>query len=275
MKEKQYIFESFDSVARFIDIINSRPVKQEWGYTQSTADDESWTTTKSYEEASDLALYGDRKAADKVEQSIKKLRADKASREERVQSRVVRSVVGSRPCVPAAVMGHPASMYRRLTTKVKKPVVTIYYSISMHGGTDAKILADAGAKMTEAILTIERSGVRVNLYAGNTSCTDSQSIGAFVRIKDSSKDFDLLRMAYPLINPSFFRRHWFHWAETKNELNTKEWRCGYGRPLYSSEEKKTLSKMKENRIKCDFLFTTSNVLEMTAEEIANRVLGNQ
>ena len=269
----QYIFESFDSVASFIKTIDERPVKEGWGYQTSQSDDEYWTMTKSYEEATGLALYGDKKSASKVAKSIKKIRDAKTGYEERAQNKIKRSVIGSRPCVPAAVMGHPCSMYRRNVIKVERPVVYVYYSISMHVGTSAEVLADAGAKMAEAIQTVERSGVRVNLYAGNTSCTRSQSIGCFVRIKDSAKDFDLLRMAYALVNPSFFRRHWFHWAETKEELITSEWRRGYGRPLYSNEEKETFDKMKENRIKCDYLFTTGNVENMTADEIANKILG--
>lgn len=273
--EKQYIFESFSSVASFISTIDARPVKEGWGYLSSRTEDEQWTTTKNYEEATSLALYGDKKAADKVAKSLKKIKAENPCTEERAMAKVKRTVAGSRPCVPAAIIGHPCSMYRRNVVKVSKPVVTVYYSISMCGGTSAETLADAGAKVAQAIQTVERSGVRVNLYAGNTSCTGSQSIGCFVRIKDSAKDFDLLRMAYPIVNPSFFRRHWFHWAETKNELKTEEWHYGYGRPLDRKEEKETLQKMHDSLIKCDFLFTTSNVLGMTADELAETILGRK
>lgn len=268
-----YIFESFDSVASFIKTINERPVKEGWGYQSSQSDNESWTMTESYKKATELALYGDKKSVSKVAKSIKKIRDAKTEFEERAQNKVKRSVIGSRPCVPAAVMGHPCSMYRRNVIKVQRPVVYVYYSISMNGGTSAEILVDAGAKMAEAIQTVERSGVRVNLYAGNTSCTRSQSTGCFVRIKDSAKDFDLLRMAYALVNPSFFRRHWFRWAETKKELITSQWCCGYGRPLKKVEEEETFDKMKENRIKCDYLFTTGNIQNMSVDEIVNKILG--
>lgn len=275
MREKQYIFESFNSVADFINTLGSRPTKEGWGHLTSQEKGDRWTTTNDYEEATSLALYGDRKASEKVAKSLKKIKAQSPCTEERATAKVRRTVAGSRPCVPAAIQGHPCSMYRRSIVKVSKPVVTVYYSISMHGGTSAETLVEAGAKVAQAIQTVERSGVRVNLYAGNTSCTSSQSIGCFVRIKDSAKDFDLLRMAYPIVNPSFFRRHWFRWAETKSELKTGEWQFGYGRPLERREEEETLQKMHNSLIKCDFLFTTSNVLSMTADELAETILGRR
>jgi len=268
-----YLFESFNSVADFIATIDGRQEKDNWGTFYSREEGSRWTGTESYEEATKLALYGDKESASKVTKSLKKIQAASTNSEERAQAKVRRSVVGSRPCVPAAVQGHPLSMYRRNTIKVKKPVVTVYYSVSLSGGESAERLATAGAKMAQAIQTVERSGVRVNLYAGNTSCTSSQSVGTFVRIKDSAKDFDLMRMAYPLVNPSFFRRHWFRWVETKQELITSQWKGGYGRPLDRQEEKETLERMHENLIKCDYLFTTGNVLNLTADEIAERILG--
>lgn len=273
---KQYIFESFASVAAFIGTIDARPAKEGWGHLTSQETGsyaENWTGTESYGDASKLALYGDKKSAEKVEKSIKKLRAGNTNTEARAQNKVKRSVIGSRPCVPAAIIGHPCSMYRRHVIKVNRPVVTVYYSVSMCGGTRANVLEDAGAKMAEAIQTVERSGVRVNLYVGNTSSTKTQSIGCFVRVKDSAKDFEVLRMAYALVNPSFFRRHWFHWAETKEVLKTEEWRRGYGCPLNENEEKQTLQKMRENNIKCDYLFTTSNICNMSADDIAEKILG--
>lgn len=272
--KKEYIFESFPSVASFVIAVNERPLKEGWGSRDSRLWGYDFTGTKDYEEATKLALYGDKKSADAVEKRLKKLQAQHPCTEDRAVTKFRRTVAGSRPCVPAAIIGHPCSMYRRYTVHHKQPVVTIFYSISMNGGTETSTLELAGAKIAQAVEMIERSGVRVSLFCGNTSCTESQSIGCFVQVKDSDKDFNLLRMAYAIINPSFFRRHWFSWAETKAELKTKEWRSGYGRPLYKDEEKETLEKIHENCIKCDYLFTTRQVLEMEAEDIANKVLGN-
>lgn len=268
----QYIFETFSSVAEFINTLASRP-------TCPGADNDShtgsvrFTTTESYEAATRLALYGDRDSAGKVQTSIKKMRAGQTSSEQRAQARVRRTVVGSRPCVPAAVIGHPCSMYRRDTVHVSRPVVTVYYSISACGGVDASRLADVGARLSEAIQSVERSGVRVNLYIGNTSSAGSQTIGTFVRVKDSAKDFDLLRMAYGIVNPSFFRRHWFRWVETKPELNQSRWAGGYGRPLDSEGERNIEKEMRERAVKFDQFFTFYRIEGKTAEELAKIMLG--
>lgn len=269
----QYIFETFSSVANFISTINGREVSKGWGCLSSQTGDSRFTMTDSYDAANELALYGDKASAEKVSDSLKLLRAESPFMEKRAQTKIVKSIIGSRPCVPAAILGLPNSMYRRNTVKVARPVVCVFYSVSMSGSTDASILASAGAKMAEAIQIVERSGVRVNLFVGNTSRTSSQAIAAFVKIKDSAKDFDLLRMAYALVNPSFFRRHWFHWAETKHDLITSEWKFGYGRPLnHGSEEQKMFEAIKKQNIKCDRFFTTSNIQHMTADEIAKNIL---
>lgn len=270
----QYIFEKFDSVAQFIKTIDERPHKKDWYNEDSHTGSEDFTGTESYEAATKLAVCGDNVSAAKVAKNIKKLRSEKAKTEQRVQRSIIRTVAGSRPCVPAAVIGHPCSMYRRKDYKVNKPVVSVYYSVSMSGGTDAAVLVEAGAKMAEAIQIVERSGVRVNLYVGNTSRTSSQLSCCFVRVKDSAKDFELLRMAYPVVNPSFFRRHWFRWCETKESLKTREWRDGYGRPLRTKEEESEALKNIRNNDKCDFLFTTRNVVTSSAEDIAKEILGN-
>ena len=54
-----------------------------------------------------------------------------------------------------------------------------------------------------------------NLYVASISCMTSGGAaqGFILKIKDSGQYIDLLKTAYPLINPSFLRRHDFRFLE--------------------------------------------------------------
>lgn len=270
----KYFIESFASVANYITEINSRTVQdgmKEYSHTGS----EDFTGTASYEAATDLALYGDRESMAKVQQSILRLRKDNAHTEQRAQSRVTRTVVGSRPCVPAAVMGHPCSMYRRHSVRVNKPVVTVYYAMTANGATSTITIMEVGAKVAEAVQIAERSGVRINLYAGDIAVQESakQATAVFARIKDAAKDFDLLRMAYVLINPSYLRRHGFRWTETTPGLKANYWADGYGHVPSREVEQAIEKELKTRQAKCDVFLSFANIRSRSAQEIANIIVG--
>lgn len=276
-------FETFHSVNEFITTIGKRPQTDGMG-TSSTdrgSDRTAWTGTESYEQACNLALYGDAESRDKVQKSLIKLRNTKAATEQRSQARVVRSVMGSRPCVPAAIIGQPNSMYRRHTVRVNKPVVTVFYSMSACSRVSADTIINVGAKVAEAIQIAEHSGVRVNLYAGVTAKEygyengkkQTERIAMFVRIKDSAKDFDLLRMAYVLVNPSFLRRHYFKFLETLQGITASRWDSSYGKPLDRDEESKLQDALAGQHIKTDYLLTYNNICNKSAEDIARIITG--
>lgn len=271
----QYIYETFGSIAEFIAKIGDR--KTAAGMREKSLDvsayRDEFTGTHTYQQATDLALYGDVESMKKVHSCVTKLKAQSNTNEQRTQNKVVRCVAGSRPCVPAAILGQPNSMYRRMTNKVNRPVVNVFYNMAAGFTVSAEGIIAAGAKLAQAIQIVERSGVRVNLFAGSSGTTHGQTSMMYIKIKDSSKDFDLLRMSYILINPSFLRRHYFRWIETKNELNANHWSTGYGRPLMENELK-NLHEEIQKRAKCDFLISNEEMRGcISAEQIAKRILG--
>lgn len=269
----QYIIETFNSVAGLINTMQGRKLVQGMEESSQRTGNGSWAGTDSYKEASDLALYGDKNSMLKVQDSCKRLKKDKARTEQRSQARIIRTVAGTRPCVPAAIMGRPNSMYRRMNISVKKPVVTVFYSMSASGGESTASIINTGANLAEAIQIAERSGVRVNLSAGVTAATSKQHSALFVRIKDSSKDFDLLRMAYVLINPSFLRRHYFRWIETKEGIDPDLWKYGYGKPMERDELKKLTEQMQKQAIKADYLLAYNDIKSKSSEQIARIITG--
>jgi hypothetical protein len=55
-----------------------------------------------------------------------------------------------------------------------------------------------------------------------------EAAGAFIKIKDSGAYMDRKKMAYPLVNTSFFRRHMFKFIETNDGLKDSIWASCYG-----------------------------------------------
>lgn len=266
-------FESFQSVASMIATIDTRQTVD--GMRESSQNTDSsavrFTGTESYQQATELALHGDEESMKKVQASVLRLRSN--IKTQRTQNRVCRCVAGSRPCVAAAVIGQPNSMYRRITTKVQKPVITLFYSMTACGGVDKQEIVDTGARLASAIQVAERSGVRVNLFAGVTARTKKEQAAVFVKVKDSSKDFDLLRMSYVLINSSFLRRHYFRWLETKEGITARDWWSGYGRPLSQDEEKEIIKELEKNGNKLDKLLSFETLRYSSVEDIAKMITG--
>ena len=273
----QYIYETFGSIAEFIAKIDDRKTvtgMQEAALDVSSFRDE-FTGTHTYDEATRLALYGDGDSMKKVEACTIKMKAERRTTEQRAQNRVVRCVAGSRPCVPAAILGQPNSMYRRMNNKVSKPVANVFYNMAASCAVGADEIVCAGAKLAQAIQIVERSGVRVNLFAGSAGIAHGQVGTMYIKIKDSAKDFDLLRMSYILINPSFLRRHYFRWIETQEKLDAKHWGSGHGRPLDENELKRLQDDMKQKNMKCDCFISNEDLRggRASAEDVAKKILG--
>ena len=71
---------------------------------------------------------------------------------------------------------------------------------------------------------------------------DKETVAAFVRIKDSGQYLDAKKMAYPLVNPSMLRRHFFRFIEKAEGITSKRWPSGYGRPVRDAAEVAELAK---------------------------------
>ena len=138
------------------------------------------------------------------------------------------------PIVPKVLAGDPQNMLaiKKQSYKSTK-VINIIYSMSCSGSVSAVEILNNSAKLVEVICQLEKNGYRVNLYTGDNAIFHQKAQTAFIiKIKDSGNYLDPLKIAYPLVNPSFLRRHSFKWLETFNEFDA---RGDYGKPMYGDE----------------------------------------
>ena len=265
MKTKE-IFKRYESLRTFNDYLNNGKTQPAFS-EHSRTNGERFTGTTSYEEAEQKMMRGDSDLQKKIEDAgVYQTRINVQKQVQRRQA--YSSVVGAIPNVPAYISGAPNSMIAQRMIKTKKKVLNIGYSMTVLADVDKNDIIKASAKVVSAILNIEASGVRVNLYTLFCAKKRSHTIGLSLKVKDASRKIDTLRMSYPMAHSSFLRRQCFRWEEvTENVPN-----CYAGSYGYVPESKEQAEFFKRNGMKFDKVLTFGDIVSMSADEIT-KIIG--
>lgn len=268
MKTKE-IFKRYESLKAFNEYLSVgtlQPAFSDCSHTNS----ERFTGTASYEEAEQKMMQGDSELQKRIEA------AGVAQTRIKIQKQTARrqtysSVVGAIPNVPAYISGAPNSMIAQRLVKTKKKVITINYSMTACGGTEKEEIIRASANIASAILLIEATGVRVNLYTSFCAESGKNLIGLSLKIKSAALKLDTLRMSYPLAHSSFLRRQCFRWEEVTEGV-PERYAGGYGCVPDSHEQEEFF---KRNGMKFDALLTFNDIRYMNVEEIVKTIEGTK
>ena len=214
---EKVIFNKFDSVEEFSNWLQVTPQTAAGKKFNSSNEINSWATeftgTQSFDEAQHLLKYGDKENADKINATIRKIKAQGKGNETR--NKLYNSPCGFMPIVPKVLAGDPNNMLAiRKQRYNSTKVLNVVYNITVSGGKTKEVIFETAAKVANVIASLEKNGYRVNLYA--YSCGRDLRFNYYsllVKIKDSGKYLDTLRIAYALVNPSFYRRHIFGYME--------------------------------------------------------------
>ena len=245
-----------------------------FGGEHSATGSKQFTGTISYDEANDHLLFGDKDLAAKInkEGRIEEIRRNLFATAQRRQT--YSSVVGCAPNVPAFVAGAPNSMISQRIVKVRQKVFNIIYSKDVNVSVDASDIVRAGANLLRAILQIEASGARVNLWVTeisgekNRGKKNSQFVGQFIKVKDSGQPLDVLNVAYPLASPSFTRRHFFRFVEVTPTV-LSSFRGGYGTPRVDIKDVKVI--LKEIGLSDGCFVRYSSICNLSVDNIADLI----
>ena len=227
---EKVIFNKFNSVEEFSNWLQVTPQTEKGKeLNRSMAISEMrtrFTGTQSFDEAQNLLKCGDKENADKITATIRKIKAQGKGNE--IRNKLYNSPCGFMPIVPKVLTGDPQNM---LTIRKERynstKVLNIAYNVSIDCEVEAEEIIETAAKVANVIASLEQNGYRVNLYVYDCSKGLRNTISTLlIKIKDSGKYLDTLRIAYPLINPSFLRRHIFAYLERLK---------GYGLSKYYSE----------------------------------------
>ena len=200
------IFEKFDNLITFADVLKSRP-----GGSCTSERDENWVGTPNFETADSLLRCGWDEGAKMIDE-VKSLKVDACG--VALRRRSAMSVVGGGVCVGAYLSGRPDCMVTKTKKEVRVNTCSIGYNIGVLGNVSAEEKIKNARKLVNAVMAIERAGVRVNLYMLKSADVYNMTMTLAIKIKDSGQPFNRLTMVYPLIHPSMHRRHGFNWMRS-------------------------------------------------------------
>lgn len=264
MKTKE-IFKRYETLKAFNDYLNDGTLQPAF-HESSKIGSERFAGTASYEEAEQKMIGGDSDLQKEIEE------AGVSQTRIKIQKHVLRrqtysSVVGAIPNVPAYISGAPNSMITQRMIKTKKKVLNVGYSMTALANVEKENIIKTSAKIVSAILNIEATGVRVNLFALFCAKKQSHLIGLSLKVKDASRKIDTLKMAYPLAHSSFLRRQCFRWEEVTKDI-PKCYADGYG---WVPESKEQAEFFKRNGMNFDKVLTFKDINNMSTDDIIKAI----
>lgn len=232
---KRSDFRCYESIDQMVSHLETKE-----GSTSHSHDtyDPTWYGSNSYEDAKIRITRGDDKLA-KMLRGSEKLDIHMPSMGTR--KRMVTRVTGFAPHVPNFLAGVPNQMIWVEEQKCAKKVLTVIYGCNTRGNESADTIAKVSARVVSCIMSLERKGYRINLYASNVANNGSSRTGFITKLKDSGQHIDVLKMAFPLLSASWNRRFGFRFREM----------CGWndmGCSLYGYDLRQWLD---DNKVKYD------------------------
>lgn len=276
MKKNDLVIERFNGVNEFVKTIRTRKPNTVFaGKKQASKENDSvFTMTESYSESEEIMTKG-------YSEGLAELKASKGVKVQTASNLHKRipqaSVVGYAPHVPNAIAGIPQSMIGTRTIAMKSKVISIIYSGGGAANMETSDFVRAGRNLLDLVTMLELQGYRVGVEIMDDFCVSKQKGFVCVKVKEQRQPLNPLKLAYPLIHPSFFRRQGFRWLETCPNITDKSYYYGYGHPLYAEcnyNTNKVREYLKKNGLLSDGVFYT-NMYEArnnTAEELV-KIMG--
>ena len=232
-------FKRFESVNQMVAYLDSTPVTPLFAGAQSSMkNDASFYGYNSYEEARGMLLNGDKELQKKLRGTSK---LDINVPAMGTKKKMVTRVAGFMPHVPNFLAGVPNNMIWVEEQKIQQKVITIIYNVGCLGSSSGDEVTKVSARIMSAIMSVERKGYRVNLYAASAQENGSQNCGFICKIKESGQHIDTLKMALPMISPAMNRRFGFRFRETMPGLSSS-WKFGYGSSMGTDEFRRFLDR---------------------------------
>lgn len=263
---KKVFFTKYESVSSFLNALEKRPLNPMWKGAKkesggTTRYHVKFTTTACMESADYLFKYGDKANYEKIKKVADKISAKGTGT--RQKRRVKASMVGCVPHIGNYLAGDPNNMINIVKERVSSSkIVNILYNPAVAWHVSASDIIEAGVKILSKIKAMESQGYRVNLYTLDIGANRSRTeyVACAIRIKASDQYTDPMKLAYPLVNPSFTRRHGFKFIETESRITDRCFVSGYGVPITNEDQVKEI--LKGQAIKVDLYYCVETALKM-------------
>ena len=204
---KRSDFRCYDSIDQMVTHLETNEGSRSESHDAYTP---KWYGSETYGEAVLRITKGDDKLAKMLRGSDK---LDIHMPSTGTRKRIVTRVAGFAPHVPNYLAGVPNNMIWVEEQKVAKKVLTVIYGCNTHGDETVETIAKVSARVVSCIMSLERKGYRVNLYASNVADLGQSRTGFITKLKDSGQHIDVLKMAFPLLSAAWNRRFGFRFRE--------------------------------------------------------------
>lgn len=260
------ITKIFDSLGGLIQYIKSTPrTKHNEAFSINDSEGEGssytkFTSTESLAAADELLLKGYDAGVAALQNAIKNVQ-----RNYKVVTTFKNDVFGVIPNVGAYLTGDPRNMMNITTRRVKaqSKVLNLVVCVTVHGGVSSDTIIEINGKILQNVIELERSGYNVNLYVVDTTTYKKhESTIIMVKLKSSNERLNLLKVSYPLVHPSFLRRHIFAVQERLSDIEGT-----YGRYLDISP-----AELEEyTRLKNVVYIKTKSYLRLTQRDVYQEI----
>ena len=265
------VVEIFDNPIDFVETINKRDFNKTAKRNKRFSSKESneykykFTGTWTYEEANNLFYSG---VDTNIKQLEKQISLNLNDYEQTKRNNRKFDYVGGGYSLGRYLANSPACMIRQTKVKREKPTTTIVYNSSIGCDTGVNEVIKVNSILLSAIKIIEQKGIKVNLYVVSASILASQKAAVLVKVKDTKTPINLQTMSYILTHPSYHRRHFFRWKETKSDI--KKLPSNYGYTIISNNMvKEMLPQHKESKF-----ISFYDIEEMNLEQTINALCDN-
>ncbi len=168
--------------------------------------------------------------------------------------------------VGAYLSGSPLCMFDRNKVKAPARVVRIAYNSSCGCNVEAKDIQRAAARLFNVISGLQKSGISVELWAVDFTKKNEEQINCAVKVKSAGDPFNVLQMVYPIVHPSFLRRHMLALTERAGVVG--DW-GHYGHPVVDRDGQ--LAALKALNIFTENVFSYYSIAGKTESEILSMI----
>lgn len=272
-KAKRFRFnvEEYNSAMEVVDVIKKREITEWWrseAITEATvANRKGFYGVKTLGEAYDLLKNGWTQEVERMNAALKQVQT--VDLPKRVAFR--NDVVGFAPVVPLAIMNVPNSMINNATKQIKSKVVKIFYSMGDSWCTSTETFLERGKKIMEAVIMLERSGYRCELYSAQfyTDRSNNMADVLVVKVKEANQPLDIKRVMFPFTHPAMFRVIGFSWED---RCPSAKYMSGRGSPFHTVGKHKEMFK---EAFGDEYVYIDCKIADKGVEEIKEAITGGK
>lgn len=220
------ITKTFNSFSELENYISSSP-RVKGNEERTTSEDTSdtffkFSGTTDYAQASEFLISGYTYGCEQLQKEMTGL-----AKNYKNVTTVKNDVFGVVPNIGAYMTGHPKNMINIKNERraVKTKVINMIVNTTVPARYTKEEITKLGAATLLQLIRLERNGYKVNLYVANKIEWKSNQLVCFTKVKNSSEQLNILKVAYPIVHPSFLRRHMFAVYERTIKIDK-----GYGYP---------------------------------------------